>query len=144
MNQFLKYTFIGVLFASCGQKPAPEKHELASILFKQQQAWNTGNLEEFMEGYSRDSNMQFITSKGVRKGWQKTLDAYKKNYNSKEKMGYLEFNLSNIEFLDMEGNVGHINGTWKLIRKADTPSGHFSLITKREKFGHKIFIDHTW
>lgn len=137
-----------LLLAACGQPAVKDasavKHELAGILYKQQNAWNTGNLEGFMDGYSRDSSMQFITRKGVRKGWQATLEGYKKSYPNKDSMGFLEFRIQRLEILDKAGDIGHITGTWKLTRRHDSPSGFFSLITRRENGVHRIILDHTW
>lgn len=134
-----------LLCSECGNKTSEsDKHELARLLFDQQQAWNSGNLEGFMQGYHNDTSMQFITRRGVRKGWKQTLDAYRKGYKNKDSMGLLEFRLTDIEFLDKASSIGHINGTWKLLRKTDTPHGHFSLITRRISGKHKIIIDHTW
>lgn len=146
MKKYILTVAIPLLLCSdCGKKSQEgDKHELARLLFDQQQAWNSGNLEGFMQGYYNDSSMQFITKRGVRKGWKQTLDAYRRGYKNKDSMGLLEFKLTDIEFLDEASAIGHINGTWRLLRKADTPAGHFSLITKRISGKHKIIIDHTW
>jgi hypothetical protein len=147
MKNYL-FIFIGLAAISAcnkSQKQNTDYTQLAQILFKQQQAWNSGNLEEFMAYYSRDTGMQFITKRGVRKGWKATLDGYKKTYKgSKDSMGRLDFKINKMEFLDENENVGHINGRWYLYRHTDTPQGHFSLITRREQGQHRIFIDHTW
>ena len=118
--------------------------EIRQLLISQQKAWNAGNIEEFMEGYHRDSGMQFIGARGVRYGWLATLNAYKKNYPDKSSMGQLSFDIDTIEILDKSGEIAHINGRWKLIRMHDTPAEHFSLITRKISGKHKIIIDHTW
>jgi hypothetical protein len=118
--------------------------EIQQLLMSQQKAWNAGNIEEFMEGYHRDSGMQFIGARGVRYGWIATLNAYKKNYPDKSSMGQLSFDIDTIEMLDKSGEIAHVNGRWKLIRMHDTPAGHFSLITRKISGKHKIIIDHTW
>ena len=133
------------LFAACQpSKKVSETEEIKALLLSQQQAWNDGNIDAFMDGYHRDSGMQFIGAKGVRFGWQATLNAYRKNYPTPQKMGRLVFDLDKIELLDGQGDIGHVLGRWKLIRATDTPAGHFSLITKRISGKHKITIDHTW
>lgn len=121
-----------------------EKAEIAKLLSLQQNAWNNGNIDSFMLGYFNDSTMQFITKNGVRKGWNATLQGYKKHYPDKSAMGRLDFNIDTIEFLDATADIGHINGKWRLFRTKDTPAGYFSLITKKTKQGHRIIIDHTW
>lgn len=135
------------LVAACNrnQKQQPDYNGLAKMLFQQQQAWNSGNLEAFMSHYSRDTGMQFITPRGVRKGWKATLQGYQKKYKGlKDSMGRLDFKIDKMEFLDEKNSVGHINGRWFLYRSSDTPKGHFSLITRLEQGQHHIYIDHTW
>ncbi len=121
-----------------------QKAAIEKLLKDQVAAWNTGNINGFMAGYLNDSSMQFISKKGMRKGWQKTLEAYKKHYPTKDSMGKLVFDLDTIEFLDPAAQLGHVTGKWKLERHRDTPSGYFSLITRYTKEGPKIIIDHTW
>ena len=144
MNRYLVWGII-LCFWSCGEvKTQKTSNEIRQLLILQQEAWNAGNIEEFMEGYHRDSSMQFIGAKGVRYGWLATLNAYKKHYPDKASMGQLSFDIDTIEMLDQSGEIGHVNGRWKLIRTQDTPSGHFSLITRKISGKHKIIIDHTW
>lgn len=135
-----------LLTACYTQNPdvAEQKKAIADLLNKQVTAWNEGNIKGFMEGYMRDSAMQFISKNGLRRGWQQTLDAYIKHYPDKKAMGKLEFKLDTIEFLDRDAAYGHIAGKWRLYRTADTPSGYFSLITRRTPEGPRIIIDHTW
>ena len=147
MKKIFLITLTAVMVVACnrGQKPQPDYNELAKMLFQQQQAWNSGNLEAFMSHYSRDTGMQFITQKGVKKGWKATLAGYQKKYKGlKDSMGRLDFKIDKLEFLDESNSVGHINGRWYLYRHSDTPNGHFSLITRREQGKHRIYIDHTW
>lgn len=140
------YTFLSLslvfLFSQCQSKS--QTSELEQLLEKQVAAWNKGDVEGFMEGYFKDSSMQFISKKGVRKGWSATLESYKKHYPSKSEMGTLVFKTDSLYFMDDKREFGHITGTWKLIRVSDTPSGYFSLITRKTPLGHKIIIDHTW
>ncbi len=121
-----------------------ERMELGKMILDQQKAWNRGDLDGFMQGYWHSDSMQFITAKGTRKGWDSTLASYKRGYPDKAKMGTLDFTLQEIGFLDTPSLTGHIRGLWKLYRKADTPSGHFSLITRKINGYHRIVIDHTW
>jgi len=119
-------------------------HSIKMMLDDQVKAWNSGDIDGFMKGYHKDSSMQFISKKGCRKGWENTLVAYKKHYPNKDSMGKLIFDLDEIEFLDQSQELGHVTGKWRLIRTADTPSGYFSLITKKINSEYKIIIDHTW
>jgi hypothetical protein len=132
-------------FGACSEnKNIQTVKDIRELLIMQQEAWNDGNIEKFMEGYHQDSGMQFIGSKGVRYGWLATLNAYKKHYPDKAAMGQLYFDIDTIALLDRAAEIGHVNGRWKLIRAKDTPAGHFSLITRSISGKHKIIIDHTW
>ncbi|MBL7811210.1 MAG: DUF4440 domain-containing protein [Bacteroidetes bacterium] len=151
MKNLLSCILTVLLAISCQTQPAnhAEKSQihtdsLRRLILTQQAAWNRGDIEGFMQGYHNDTGMQFITRKGVRYGWQATLDSYRKHYPTKDSMGRLEFGLQKVEFLDEGMETGHIAGTWKLYRHADTPSGYFSLITRKVGTAHKIIIDHTW
>jgi hypothetical protein len=144
MNKLILYSLVMCLWACGGNENSQKINDIRALLKMQQEAWNDGNIEKFMEGYHQDSGMQFIGAKGVRFGWQATLKAYKNHYPDKQAMGQLYFDIDTIELLDREAEIGHVNGRWKLIRAKDTPSGHFSLITRNISGEHKIIIDHTW
>ncbi len=143
-----KLALLGLLLLGGCSTSNPEVPEqitaIKSMLDAQVKSWNQGDIPGFMKGYLNDSNMQFISKRGSRKGWQQTLDAYKKHYPTKDSMGKLYFAIDTVEFLDNQASFGHITGKWKLIRSSDTPSGYFSLITKKTLEGPKIIIDHTW
>jgi hypothetical protein len=144
MNRYLFLGFLVCFWACSNDKNPQTANDIRELLIMQQQAWNDGNIEKFMEGYHHDSGMQFIGAKGVRYGWLATLNAYKNHYPDKAAMGMLYFDIDTIELLDKAAEIGHVNGRWKLIRAKDTPAGHFSLITRRISGKHKIIIDHTW
>lgn len=144
MNKWTALFSVACFWACSSNKNTQDVNSIRELIIMQQRAWNEGNIEKFMEGYHRDSGMQFIGDKGVRYGWLATLNAYKKHYPDKAAMGKLHFDIDTIEMLDKAGEIGHVNGRWKLIRAKDTPAGHFSLITRRNSGNHKIIIDHTW
>lgn len=147
MRKFALIVSLTILLTSCftSNPEIPEqKQAIEKMLNNQVAAWNRGDINGFMQGYLNDSSMQFISKKGVRKGWKQTLEAYKKHYPGKDSMGTLQFDLDEIEFLTPDASIGHIMGKWKLLRANDTPSGYFSLITRRTTAGPKIIIDHTW
>ncbi len=67
--------------------------QIRKILAKQTKAWNKGDLVGFMQGYWKSEKLQFIGSKGIKYGWQATLEGYQKGYPNKEKMGILKFTI---------------------------------------------------
>lgn len=111
------------------------------ILLRQQEDWNRGDIDAFMEGYWNSEELQFIGGSGVTYGWQQTLDNYKKRYPDKAAMGKLKFDIVNVEKLSKK--VIMLVGKWHLTREKDTPNGHFMLIWKKIGKSWVIIADHT-
>ena len=115
--------------------------EIESVLRAQQEAWNRGNIDAFMNGYSRSDATVFVSSDEVTRGWQKVLDRYKQKYSDRAKMGMLTF--SNLEITGLSNDSAVVLGSWKLKRASDEPHGRFTLIFRRLADGWKIVHDHT-
>jgi len=112
-----------------------------AVLDAQRDAWNRGDVEGYMDGYARAEDTVFVSGDNVTRGWQKVLDRYKKNYNSREKMGTLTF--SDLEITPIGNDAAIVLGRWQLQRANDKPHGRFTLILRRTKQGWKIVHDHT-
>lgn len=117
------------------------KEMIRTVLAQQQECWNRGDLDCFMQGYWKSDSLQFIGRSGINYGWQATLDNYKKSYPDKAAMGKLEFEILNVEPLGTENYL--VTGKWKLIRESDTPNGLFTLVWKRFGDEWKIIYDHS-
>lgn len=85
--------------------------------------------------------MKFVSGDNVSRGWQAALDRYKKNYDSKAKMGVLTFSGLEVNVLSKDAAV--VLGNWSLAREKDNPKGKFTLIFRKFKDGWKIVHDHT-
>lgn len=114
-----------------------------SVLTMQIQAWNNGDLDGYMQGYWKSDSLTFIGKKGVTKGWQQTLDNYKKSYPDKSAMGQLGFELISIEQLS-QSDI-YVVGKWNLTRdkKLGDLSGHFTLLLKKINSQWVIVSDHS-
>jgi ketosteroid isomerase-like protein len=129
----------------CAQpNAATEAVEIA--LAQQEKAWNEANIEKFMEWYWKSDQMKFISSGGVRYGWQATLDRYRKTYPGKEGMGTLRFEIVNNEQIDKK--TCFVVGKWFLQRqgadgKPEELKGWFSLVWQKIKGQWVIVSDHT-
>ena len=115
--------------------------EIRSLLQAQQDAWNRGNIDGFMNGYARSASTVFISEDTIRRGWQTVRDRYRKKYSSRAKMGTLAFSDLEITLLSSDSAVA--SGRWKLKRANDQPHGRFTLILKRLPEGWRIVHDHT-
>jgi uncharacterized protein (TIGR02246 family) len=112
-----------------------------AVLDAQRDAWNRGDVEGYMDGYSRSADTVFVSGDNVTRGWQTVLDRYKNNYNSREKMGTLTF--SDLEITPLGNDTALVLGRWQLQRANDEPHGRFTLILRHAKQGWKIVHDHT-
>lgn len=121
------------------------KNNIREVMNMQAAAWNNGDIDGFMRGYWNSPELKFVSGDNVTKGWQPTLDRYKKSYDSKAKMGVLTFTDLNITVLSKDSAV--VLGNWNLDRevdgKKDNPHGKFTLIFRKFKDGWKIVHDHT-
>ena len=135
---------IVVVFIFCLSLTAQTSKQEAAIrkvMDEQAVAWNRGDIDGFMAGYWRSEKLTFISGTEVTRGWQQTLDNYKKGYDSKAKMGVLTF--SDLEFTILSKNAAVVLGSWALKREKDNPHGKFTLTFRKFKEGWRIVMDHT-
>ena len=52
--------------------------DIVAVMNAQSAAWNRGDIEGFMQGYWSSQKLVFVSSR-VTRGWQPTLDRYKKS-----------------------------------------------------------------
>ena len=139
----LVFVCVVSVFAQSSDEKA--KAAIRKIMDDQAAAWNRGDIEGFMQGYWNSPELKFVSGDNVTKGWQPTLDRYKKSYDSKEKMGALTFSDLEINVLSKDAAV--VLGSWNLDRevegKKDNPHGKFTLIFRKFKDGWKVVHDHT-
>lgn len=145
MNKISIFIFIFLLamsanvFAQSNDEKA--KSAIRKVMDDQTAAWNRGDIEAFMQGYWNSRELKFVSGDSITKGWQPTLDRYKKNYDSKAKMGVLTFSGLEINVISKDAAV--VLGSFALQREQDNPKGKFTLIFRKFKDGWKIVHDHT-
>jgi ketosteroid isomerase-like protein len=115
--------------------------QIQSVLIAQQDAWNRGEIDAFMNGYARSPSTVFISEDEVRRGWGTVRDRYRAKYSDRAKMGTLSF--SDIEVAMLSPDAAVVLGRWQLKRGNDEPHGRFTLIFKRLPEGWRIVHDHT-
>ena len=148
MRSLLYFVALGVIFsaqaassAQSNKSDTTSEAAIRAVLDAQRDAWNRGNIEGYMDGYNRSPNTEFVGGDNISRGWQTVLDRYKKNYNSREKMGMLTF--SDLEITMSSKDAALVLGRWRLKRANDEPHGIFTLLFRKTKTGWKIVHDHT-
>lgn len=128
-------------FSSNAQDTAFEKdrNAILKVLKAQEEAWNNYDIEAFMEGYWKSDELTFYGSGGVIKGWQATLERYRKSYPSKEHFGTLKFNFNEIAPIAEESY--YVMGEYHLTRSVGDTNGIFMLVLKRINGEWKVIAD---
>jgi hypothetical protein len=145
MKNFYLVGLLGIIIAGCNT--ASEKisktesiDQINKVLKFQQEAWNEGDIDKFMEGYWKSDSMQFVGDP-IRQGWQATLERYKQNYPDREAMGTLQFDIWQIVRISDDAYL--VTGKYTLIRSSDKPTGMFTLIFRLKNGKWVITYDHT-
>lgn len=112
-----------------------------NIMLAQTQAWNKGNIAEFMQGYWNSDSLLFVGKNGPVYGYTTTLENYKKNYPDTVVMGKLQFNLLSIQ--QISPTHGFVLGKFLLTRKIGNASGYFTLWLRKINGKWLIIADHT-
>ena len=115
--------------------------QIRSVLSAQQEAWNRGDIDRFMNGYARSPSTVFVSEDTIRRGWETVRERYRKKYSDRAKMGTLTF--SDLEIALLSPDAAVALGRWRLERAKDRPHGRFTLIFKRLPEGWRIVHDHT-
>ena len=110
---------------------------IKKVLISQQECWNNGDIDGFMDGYWKSKKLIFTSAKHkAAYGWENTLKRYKESYPDKYRMGEFRFEILNLELTFR--TTASLYGKWELIRKNDHPNGFFWL--DLEKFDEDWLI----
>src|SRR5438270_651427 len=121
---------------------ADDAADIKKVLDDQVAAWNKGDLVGFMKGYWNSRDLTFVFGKDVTRGWQETLDRYKKRYQAEGKeMGKLTF--SDVVVKELAPGVAMVTGKWELTLSKEAVGGRYTLILKKLADGWRIVHDHT-
>jgi ketosteroid isomerase-like protein len=115
--------------------------EIRKVIQSQQEAWNHGDIDAFMNGYARSRETTFTSEDKITRGWQTVRDRYHKKYSDRAKMGMLTF--SDLEMTPLGNDSALVLGSWRLKRTDDQPHGRFTLIFRLTNEGWRIVHDHT-
>lgn len=135
---------VGVLlFAVALAAQAPEEQAIRKVLDDQAAAWNRHDLEGFMAGYRKSSDLTFFSGGTITRGWQPTLERYRARYQAAgREMGTLDFSDVTIQMLSPDAAC--VRGRFHLkMSDGKEPRGLFTLIVRKGEGGWKIVHDHS-
>jgi ketosteroid isomerase-like protein len=126
---------------TCSAQTPADAAAIRSLLSAQTRSWNKGDINGFMQTYWKSDSLMFIGKSGVVRGWQQTLDNYKKGYPDTAAMGKLSFDI--LEVKPLSKDYFFVVGKWNLLRTAGNLGGHYTLLLRRMKGVWKIVADHS-
>ncbi len=133
----------GLFLVSCSTLRPSSQDAMRAVLDTQVAAWNRGDVEAFMIGYVTNEELRFAGASGVNRGYQATLERYRKAYPNPSAMGQLTF--SNLEFMPLSGRYAEVFGRYHLKRGGSykDATGLFTLLFERTPVGWRIRHDHS-
>lgn len=122
---------------------ASTEADIQHLLADQVSAWNRRDLLGFMGGYWKSPDLSFYSGSSPTRGWQATLDRYKKRYlSSRREMGKLAFQDLTVEVLSSTAAI--TRGAYQLtLASGRVQKGLFTLMLRKFADGWKIIHDHT-
>lgn len=142
MKIIFSFIILTFVFTTVSAQNDKASAAIRKVMDDQAAAWNRGDIDAFMSiGYWQSEKLTFVSGTKVTRGWQQTLDNYKKGYDSRAKMGILTFSDLEITLLGKDAAV--VLGSWSLKRETDAPGGKFTLTFRKFKEGWRIIMDHT-
>jgi len=126
-----------------------DESDIRAAITAQSDAWNRGNIPDFMQAYEDSPDTTFI-GQTLRKGFQPIRQRYELAYTNPAQMGKLTFNDIAVRLLP--GSCGKaefavVTGKFHLSRtekgEAQKDDGIFSLVWRKGAKGWKIVLDHT-
>ncbi|MFN4085566.1 MAG: YybH family protein [Spirosomataceae bacterium] len=137
--RFFLLLFLGLNIQVFAQTP---ESSIRQAMARQQEAWNRGDIQLFMEDYWKSDSLMFISKNGITRGWQATKNRYLTTYSSRELMGTLTFDLQEIQVVGPKS--AWVLGKWSLKRPdVGDIGGYFTLIFKEINGKWVICSDHT-
>jgi hypothetical protein len=104
-----------LVFSCSGTKPNNNSClDINNLMQQQENSWNDGNIDDFMNIYWKNDSLVFIGKSGINYGWDKTITNYKNSYKTKEHMGTLKF--KNIICNPINDSSHIVTGKWSLKR----------------------------
>ncbi len=144
----MKQLIVVLLFGFLGhgllaQMKIKEKDSLAiaSIMEKQEKAWNEGDISGFMEGYLKSPKIVFSGAGGPQYGWQAIKERYEKAYPNQTQMGQLTFTILSLQ--QWSPTFVLLEGKYELARSIGDAFGYFSVGWLKKGGQWYMVNDHT-
>ena len=141
-NFFFAILFISYLnIFSQNKISVKDSLSIMKVMSFQQDAWNQGDIDSFMEGYLKSDELVFSVKSGPVYGCENTKNRYYSSYPNTKVMGKLNFTIKKIRSVSL--NTAYLIGEYYLKRSGEDSWGHFTLLWKKIDSNWLIVSDHT-
>lgn len=137
----LRFLILILVFSTVLVQAQSDKEQIMSILERQNNCWNAGDVECFMKGYWESDSLVYVGKKGLTYGYQNMLSHYKVAYPGKDAMGELTFTIKSLKPVGPDGYF--MIGGWHLKRTIGDVGGHFTLLWRKMDDEWVIVADHS-
>ncbi|HMP80475.1 MAG TPA: DUF4440 domain-containing protein [Pirellulaceae bacterium] len=114
--------------------------EISVLLQQQVDAWNRGDLLEFMQTYWESELLTFSSGGRTQRGWHATFERYRARY-PKGSMGKLRFD--ELEIYRLTDQWALVLGRWFLTSETGDSEGNFTLVLREVGEAWVIVHDHS-
>ena len=121
---------------------SPTELGVIKVLLAQEKAWNSGDIDSFVQAY-KDSPDTLFLSGTINRGFAGMVDSYRHQYPNRAAMGTLAF--SELEVHPLDERFAYVVGKYRLERgkkEGGNADGLFSLVLEKTEKGWKIIVDH--
>ena len=122
---------------------SPTELGVIKVLLAQEKAWNSGDIDSFVQAYKDSADTLFLSG-NINRGYASLVESYHHQYPSRAAMGSLAF--SELEVHPLDDRFAFVIGRYRLERgkkEGGNADGLFSLILEKTDKGWKIVVDHT-
>lgn len=139
----MRHAFLFCLLLLTALAGAQETHPAWQALTEQDQAWNRGDLDTFLEGYVKTDDLSMTSGGEITRGYPAVRQYYVEHYGSdKSTMGQLSSEL--VQLTPLGDDHLMVVCKWRLERAGrPTVGGVYTLVLARTPSGWKILHDHT-
>ena len=100
--------------------------DIMKVMKFQENAWNSGDINSFIQGYIKSDELVFSGKSGPVYGWNETRNRYLKNYPDTQTMGQLKFTVKKIR--SVSSDIAFLIGEYYLTRSTRWLQHPFNLL----------------
>lgn len=139
MKKILLVFFILSFYHGIAQTEDKDKKEILAVLKDQRIAWSKDDMEGYMEAYWKNDSLKFYGPNGITRGWDNTLEKYRRSYPDKDHTGILSYKINDISKISDDNY--YVLGEYHIKRNAGNIDGFFMQLFRKIDGEWKIIVD---